>query len=55
MVSNVKRKARGSKPTPSRRSRWFLSAQVTLLFVVVLNQYRGVPLALLVLGATARS
>ncbi len=33
--------------------RWFLSAQVLLLFVVVLNQYRGVPLALLVLGATA--
>jgi D-xylose transport system permease protein len=33
--------------------RWFLSAQVLLLFVIVLNQYRGVPLALLVLGATA--
>ncbi|MEO6601610.1 MAG: ATPase [Polyangiaceae bacterium] len=33
--------------------RWFLSAQLFFLFVVVLNQYRGVPLALLVLGATA--
>ena len=33
--------------------RWFLSAQLLVLFVVVLNQYRGVPLALLVLGATA--
>ncbi|MES1176663.1 MAG: hypothetical protein ABUL62_20235 [Myxococcales bacterium] len=33
--------------------RWFLSAQLFVLFVVVLNQYRGVPLALLVLGATA--
>jgi len=33
--------------------RWFLSAQLLVLFVLVLNQYRGVPLALLVLGATA--
>jgi D-xylose transport system permease protein len=33
--------------------RWFLSAQLFVLFVIVQNQYRGVPLALLVLGATA--
>ena len=33
--------------------RWFLSAQLLVLFVVVLNQYRGMPLSLLVLGATA--
>ena len=33
--------------------KWFLSAQLLFLCIVVLNQYRGVPLALLVLGATA--
>jgi len=33
--------------------RWFLSAQLLILFVLVLNQYRGLPLSLLVLGATA--
>ncbi len=33
--------------------RWFLSAQVILLFVVVMNQYKGVPLSTLILGATA--
>ena len=32
---------------------WFLSAQLLALFVLVLNQYRGLPLSLLVLGATA--
>lgn len=32
---------------------WFLSAQLLGLFVMVLNQYRGLPLSLLVLGATA--
>jgi len=32
---------------------WFLSAQLLALFVVVLNQYRGLPLSLVVLGATA--
>ncbi|HYQ02496.1 MAG TPA: hypothetical protein VER96_27680 [Polyangiaceae bacterium] len=32
---------------------WFLSAQLLVLFVIVLNQYRGLPLSLLVLGATA--
>jgi len=32
---------------------WFLSAQLLTLFVLVLNQYRGLPLSLLVLGATA--
>lgn len=32
---------------------WFLSAQLLVLFVLVLNQYRGLPLSLLVLGATA--
>ena len=32
---------------------WFLSAQLIVLFVLVLNQYRGLPLSLLVLGATA--
>jgi D-xylose transport system permease protein len=32
---------------------WFLSAQLLALFVIVLNQYRGLPLSLLVLGATA--
>ena len=33
--------------------RWFLSGQLLFLCIVVLNQYRGVPLALCVLGATA--
>lgn len=32
---------------------WFVSAQLLALFVLVLNQYRGLPLSLLVLGATA--
>jgi D-xylose transport system permease protein len=32
---------------------WFLSSQVLLLFVLVMNQYRGVPVSALVLGATA--
>ncbi|HET7540010.1 MAG TPA: hypothetical protein VFK05_09060 [Polyangiaceae bacterium] len=32
---------------------WFLSAQLLALFVLVLNQYRGLPLSLIVLGATA--
>jgi D-xylose transport system permease protein len=32
---------------------WFLSAQLLVLFVVVLNQYRGLPLSLIVLGVTA--
>jgi len=32
---------------------WFLSAQLLVLFVIVLNQYRGLPQSLLVLGATA--
>ncbi len=31
--------------------RWFLSSQVILLFVLVMNQYRGVPLSALILGA----
>ena len=33
--------------------RWFVSAQLLVLFVLALNQYRGLPLSLLVLGATA--
>jgi D-xylose transport system permease protein len=33
--------------------RWFLSSQVLFLFVLVMNEYRGVPLSALVLGATA--
>ncbi|HKO48427.1 MAG TPA: hypothetical protein VJV79_11920 [Polyangiaceae bacterium] len=33
--------------------RWFVSAQLLVLFVLTLNQYRGLPLSLLVLGATA--
>lgn len=33
--------------------RWFLSAQVVALFVIVMNQYRGVPLSAVVLGLTA--
>jgi D-xylose transport system permease protein len=33
--------------------RWFLSAQVIALFVIVMNQYRGVPLSAVVLGVTA--
>lgn len=32
---------------------WFLSAQLLVLFVIVLNQYRGLPLSLIVLGVTA--
>ena len=33
--------------------RWFVSGQVLFLFVLVLNQYRGVPLSALILGSTA--
>jgi D-xylose transport system permease protein len=33
--------------------RWFLSSQVVLLFVLVMNQYKGVPLAALLLGVVA--
>lgn len=33
--------------------RWFVAAQALLLVVLVLNQYRGVPLSLLILAATA--
>ncbi len=33
--------------------RWFLSAQVILLFVLSTNQYKGVPLSALILAATA--
>lgn len=33
--------------------RWFLSTQVILLFVLVMNQYKGVPLAALLLGIVA--
>jgi D-xylose transport system permease protein len=32
---------------------WFLSSQVILLFVLVMNQYKGVPLAALLLGVVA--
>ncbi len=33
--------------------RWFLASQVVLLFVLVMNQYKGVPLAALLLGLVA--
>jgi D-xylose transport system permease protein len=33
--------------------RWFLATQVILLFVLVMNQYKGVPLAALLLGVVA--
>jgi D-xylose transport system permease protein len=33
--------------------RWFLSSQVILLFVLVMNQYKGVPLAAVLLGVVA--
>src|SRR5690606_33080149 len=33
--------------------RWFVTAQMLLLTTLVLNQYRGVPLSLLILAATA--
>src|SRR5690606_25217588 len=33
--------------------RWFVAAQLLLLVVLVLNPYRGVPLSLLILAATA--
>jgi D-xylose transport system permease protein len=33
--------------------RWFLSSQVVFLFVLVMNQYKGVPLAALLLGLVA--
>jgi D-xylose transport system permease protein len=33
--------------------RWFLASQVVLLFVLVMNQYKGVPLAALLLGVVA--
>lgn len=32
---------------------WFLSSQILLAFVLLMNQYKGVPLSALVLGATA--
>src|SRR5690606_20596361 len=33
--------------------RWFLAAQVIFLFVLVMNQYKGVPLAAVLLGLVA--
>jgi len=33
--------------------RWFLATQVIVLFVLVMNQYKGVPLAALLLGVVA--
>jgi D-xylose transport system permease protein len=33
--------------------RWFLSSQIIFLFVLVMNQYKGVPLAALLLGVVA--
>lgn len=33
--------------------KWFLAAQLLFLFVIVTNQFRGVPLAALILGAVA--
>jgi len=33
--------------------RWFMSSQIILLFVLVMNQYKGVPLAALLLGLVA--
>jgi len=33
--------------------RWFLSSQVILLFVLIMDQYKGVPLAALLLGGVA--
>jgi D-xylose transport system permease protein len=33
--------------------RWFMASQVVLLFVLVMNQYKGVPLAALLLGLVA--
>jgi D-xylose transport system permease protein len=48
------RKARGFETDPEQSFlRWFLSSQIMLLFVLVMNQYRGVPLSVLVLGLTA--
>ncbi len=48
------RKARGFEiDSEASFLRWFLSAQVLGLFVLVMNQYRGVPLSVLVLGSTA--
>ncbi|HEX2734634.1 MAG TPA: hypothetical protein VHM70_23680 [Polyangiaceae bacterium] len=48
------RKARGFEVDAEESFlRWFLSSQIMLLFVLVMNQYRGVPLSALVLGATA--
>jgi D-xylose transport system permease protein len=48
------RKARGFEVDPEQGFlRWFLSSQILLLFVLVMNQYRGVPLSVLVLGVTA--
>jgi D-xylose transport system permease protein len=32
---------------------WFVSAQLILLFVLLMNQYRGLPLSILILGVTA--
>jgi D-xylose transport system permease protein len=33
--------------------RWFMASQIVLLFVLVMNQYKGVPLAALLLGLVA--
>jgi D-xylose transport system permease protein len=49
-----RRIARGADADRERAFlRWFVSAQVLFLFVLVLNQYRGVPLSALILGGTA--
>ncbi len=49
-----RRKARGADADFEQAFlRWFVAAQVLFLFVLVLNQYRGVPLSALLLGAVA--
>jgi D-xylose transport system permease protein len=49
-----RRRARGARADlEGAFLRWFVAAQVLFLFVLVLNQYRGVPLSGLILGATA--
>ena len=53
--SRVARKAHGlaSSPAPRVIAQWVTAAAGTLGLVIVFNQFRGVPLSLLVLGTTA--
>ena len=54
--ANRRRRAEGELPVEAADiafSKLFVVAQIILLFVIVANQYRGIPLPALILGATA--